>query len=143
MTQRLLSGLLMLSAAVCAQHRTNVDATNRYERLLAIVPMQGTGTWADPKRPMFAPLPSQITATRTGIVHFHHVVSDDGNWALVEIIAVSPQAFQPILATPAAQVSALGIRFFERGKTTAAQVQAEFQKLRKDFRFETFVAGVQ
>jgi hypothetical protein len=61
-----------------------------YERIYAIVPMVGSGAWDDPKRPMFAPVPLQMTpGSRTGITAFHHVESDDGNFALIEIVAAN------------------------------------------------------
>ena len=81
--------LLVAAGCAFAQHR--VDPGRMYERIYAIVPMVGAGTWDDPKRPMFAPVPQQTTlVSRTGIIAFNHVESDDGNFALIEIVAALP-----------------------------------------------------
>jgi hypothetical protein len=39
MTQRLVTGLLMLAGVVCAQH--SVDPRNTYHRVICVVPMVG------------------------------------------------------------------------------------------------------
>ena len=66
MTQRLLTGLLMLAGVVCAQH--SVDPRNTYHRVICVVPMIGNkpgnllpeveglqsrleGPWPEPKDP--------------------------------------------------------------------------------------------
>ena len=116
-----------------------VDGRNTYERLLAILPLVGKGTLADPKRPMFAPLPAEMSAAnRTGIIAYHYVLSDDGNSALVEFVAVHRSVFQAIL-TGASQA---GGKTFQPGSATAAQVEAEFQKLHKGFRLDQFILRV-
>lgn len=62
--------LLVIVGSAVAQHR--VDPGSMYARVYAIVPMIGSGTWNDPKRPMFAPVPSQMTpGVRTGIIAFN------------------------------------------------------------------------
>ena len=55
MGQRLLYGLLALTLVVCAQRR--VDPKNSYNRVIAVVPLTGSGTPVDPKRPKYAPWP--------------------------------------------------------------------------------------
>jgi hypothetical protein len=103
-----------------------------YERVMAIVPIVGSGTAADPKRPMYAPMPSQMSATaRTGIIAYNHVVSDDGKFALVEFVARDKSAFQQILADAT-------ITTFVKGKDSLANVSAAFQKLKKDFDITKF-----
>ena len=117
-----------------------VDGRNLYERLFAIVPVTGKGTWADPKRPLLAPQPSAMGTSRAGIIAFHHVDSDDGQWALVEFVATTPAALKNVIAAAnAAGATAAGAQFFERGKTTTDQVQAAFQKLRKNFQLNQFM----
>ena len=69
-----------------------------YERVLAIVPLIGAGTLDDPIRPEYAPAPSAINPTsRTGILGYIHVLSDDGKSALVEYVARDRSAFNAIL----------------------------------------------
>jgi len=86
-----------------------------YERVLAVVPMVGSGTLADPIRPAYAPLPTTsaitnpvltaastpgVTPLRQGIIAFSYVMSDDGKLALVEFVAVDRGAFRICWLTP-------------------------------------------
>jgi len=76
-----------------------VGGRNTDERLLAILPLVGKGTLADPKRPRYAPLAAAMpAANRTGIIAYHYVLSADGNSALVEFVAVHRSVFQTVLA---------------------------------------------
>jgi hypothetical protein len=69
--------------------------------------MVGAGTASDPRRPLFAPVRGQASAT-TG---FSFQVSDDGKTALVALIARDRQAFQGLLTANRADV-----KVFERGR---------------------------
>lgn len=82
MTQRLFVGLLMLAGVVCAQ--LSADPRNTYHRVLAIVPMIGTGTTADPHRPKYAP--TQGNAAPDGIIGFTQTPTDDGPGAINESV---------------------------------------------------------
>src|SRR5689334_16780604 len=79
-----------------------VDPRNMYSRCWAVVPLVGKGTFQDPIRPMYAPLPSANATVggRTGILGFTHVMSDDGKFALVEFVGRDLSAFKAILADP-------------------------------------------
>ncbi len=124
-----------------AQHK--VDARQMYERLLCVVPMVGKGTLDDPKRPMYAPIPSKLSAaTRSGIIAFSHVISDDGKYALAEFVARDRSAFAPIISDIALASADINIKTFERGKTKQADIEAEFKKHKKDFSFEQLVVRV-
>ncbi len=124
-----------------AQHK--VDARQMYERLLCVVPMVGKGTLDDPKRPMYAPVPSRLVpGSRSGIVAFSHVLSDDGKYALVEFVARDRSAFGPVLADIALGKTDSNVKAFERGKTKQADIEAEFKKHKKDFSFEQLMVRV-
>jgi hypothetical protein len=43
-----------------------VSPGNMYHRVYAVVPLVGSGTKADPKRPMLVPPPSQVAVDRSG-----------------------------------------------------------------------------
>lgn len=112
-----------------------------YARIYAIVPMIGSGTWEDPKRPMFAP-PQITPGNRTGIIAFNHVESDDGNFALIEIVA----ATRPQLKLIVGQINAAapaGLQLFDRLTTSPATVQSAFQQFKKNFDITTFRLVVQ
>ena len=118
--------------AAFAQHK--VDARHLYERMMTRVPMVGKGTFADPKRPMYAPLPSAINpASKTGIIGFTYQVSDDGKYALAEFVARDRAAFRQILADTSPEVKS-----FVRGVHKREDIEAEFKKYKKDFDFSQF-----
>jgi len=103
-----------------------------YERVLAIVPVIGSGTPNDPKRPLYAPPAHSGTPTsRTGIIGFTYVLSDDGNFALVEFVAQNHSAFATILADTTIQT-------FLKGRDQQAAIVAAFSKLKKNFNIDHF-----
>jgi hypothetical protein len=133
--------LLALLSGVTTQltAQPRVDARNMYERVMAVVPMIGKGTFDDPKRPMYAPTPSELhlaTTTRRGILGFTQVLSDDGQFALVEFVARDRSAFQQMLADPS-------IKTFVRGRDKREDMEAEFLKHKKDFDFTKFGVRMQ
>jgi hypothetical protein len=82
---------------------------NTHERVVAIVPMIGTGTEDDPRRPMFAPLAAEMAAPADDkealgvkptvgvkpagrIIAYTCKPSDDGRFALVEFVATDRAA---------------------------------------------------
>jgi len=116
-----------------AQNR-KVDSRNQHERLIALVPFVGSGTMEDPKRPMFAPRPGEVApGSKTGIVAFHFIPTDDGSMAIVELVARDKAAFAAILAS-----NVSGALFFLRGRDDKAAVEAALQKYRKDFTLDKF-----
>jgi hypothetical protein len=126
--------VLTTASPVFSQHR--VDARLTYERLWCVLPLIGTGTLADPKRPLYAPLPAAMNAaSRTGIIGFTFVFSDDGKFALVEFVARDRSAFQNILADVATSVTS---KAFLKGQSKREDVEAEFKKQKKDFDFNSF-----
>jgi len=58
--------VLCLAAALCAQRR--VDSLHTYHRVIAVVPLQGSGTSADPVRPKHAPAPQAGRPSPDGII---------------------------------------------------------------------------
>ena len=128
MTLRLLSGLLVLAALVCAQHR--VDPRNTYDRVICVVPIVGKGTPDDPKRPQYAPWPPNPPGSQTGIIAFSQQLSDDGKFALVEFVARDRSAFAAILSDKQLKV-------FEKGKDKKDDVEKELKKYKKDFDLST------
>jgi hypothetical protein len=124
---------ILFAVATCLLAQQKVDTRQLYERLYCVLPMNaGRGTWADPKRPMYAPSPAEMnSAFRTGIIGYTHVLSDDGQSALVEFVARDASAFQHILADTS-------IKSFRKGKDKREDIEAEFRKHKKDFSFENF-----
>jgi hypothetical protein len=107
-----------------------------YERCYAIVPLTGTGSVVDPVRPKYAPTPGSVDpASRTAIVGYTHVLSDDGQFALVEFVARDKAAFSSILADTS-------IQSFLKGRDTLASILAAFTKYKKDFDLKKLVVVV-
>ena len=133
MTVRFILAALVLCSALSAQQR--VDPRNMYERALCVVPMVGTGTPDDPRRPQYAPLPAApgTPPSRDGIIAFSYQVSDDGNFALVEFVAVDRKAFKGVLADVNPNVKA-----FVKGQNQRADIETEFKKHKKDFSLDKF-----
>jgi hypothetical protein len=115
-----------------ATTQQRVDPTMTYHRVLAIVPVTGSGTSIDPVRPMFAPAPSAVPS-HTGIIAYQHQLSDDGTLSLVEFVAVDRSAFAALFASTDARV-----QYFEVGKSTQAEIQTAFQQKKASFSFATF-----
>jgi hypothetical protein len=134
---RKVSPAVLLLSFLCIQllAQPRVDARNTYERVMAVVPvMVGQGTFDDPKRPMYAPSPAQVQASmasRQGILGFAHVMSDDGQVALVEFVARDRSAFQAILADTS-------VRSFLKGRDKREDIETEFLKHKRDFDFAHF-----
>jgi hypothetical protein len=127
MSQRLLYGLLALTLVVCAQRR--VDPKNSYNRVIAVVPLTGSGTATDPKRPKYAPWP--LSQDPNGILGFVFEPTDDGKSAIVEFVAQNRAAFSALLADKTIQV-------FQKGNASKASIEAAMKQIRHDFSLDSF-----
>jgi hypothetical protein len=133
--------LLLLINTLFAQNRVSPEMM--YHRVWAVVPLIGSGKPDDPKRPMFVPSPAEQAAKlrkgdRSGVIGYSMQVSDDGNFALVEFVGATPSDLQGIVNS-----KATGVKAFERGKATKAQIEAEFQKYKRGFALNSLAGGAQ
>lgn len=109
-------GLVAVSLAANGWAQQRGERQSGSERLFAIVPMVGAGTFGDPKRPAYVPdylvegqrrKPGAVTSPLTeaqakrevprAIVGFRYELSDDGQFALVAFEASHRAAFEPLL----------------------------------------------
>ena len=97
--------------------------------MIAVVPIVGQGTASDPKRPKHAPWPASQDAN--GIVAFYNEPSDDGRFALVELVAYNRSALLPILKDTT-------ITVFEKGRVSKTTIETALKPYRKDFNLDTF-----
>ena len=118
------------------QAQQAVDRRNIGERLICIVPMVGAGTYSDPKRPLYAPKPEEVSRDGEGITSFRFEISDDGKTALVELVARTPEAFKTIVAERRPDV-----RIFRKGLTTKLEIEEAFKAHKKDFNADAFAGG--
>ncbi|MGD1097746.1 MAG: hypothetical protein ABSB35_37880 [Bryobacteraceae bacterium] len=112
----------------------HVDPGSMYHRVFAIVPLVGAGTPTDPKRPMFAPLPSEIKSDHSGILAFQMQFSDDRKMALVEIVAANRAALSNILTA-----TAPGLAVFEVGVAAKSDIETAFQTYKKGFTLNNWI----
>jgi hypothetical protein len=125
-------GVLSLLLASAAYPQRRVDPKNTYVRIICVVPIVGTGTAADAKRPQYAPLPTAGSSQpSSGIIGFMHQASDDGKYALVEYVAKDKSAFAAILKDKKVTV-------FFKGKDSKKTIEAELKKYKKDFDLSNF-----
>ena len=174
---RTLVALSVFTGMLFAQR--SVPPEYAYHHVWAVVPLVGTGTEADPRRPMLVPAPNQQPAVEgPDLLSYKMQLSDDGKWALVEFVFHSPLSFHNVLvkasaspnlavAAPALQAissdgsnlkalpantAALksafeaaipGLKLFERGKTTPADILTEFRKHKANYTFATVSGAIQ
>ena len=133
-------GLFFISLLLLqpAWSQPRVDAGNLYHRVICIVPMVGNGTWADPKRPMFAPVPAAVGRGRSGILAYYHEPTDDGKSAIVVFVAADRSALQSILESNSPLVTV-----FERGKISQQATETALKAVKKDFNWQRFMLRVQ
>jgi hypothetical protein len=129
--------LLILSLFPALAQR-KVDLRNTYERLVCVVPMIGSGTPDDPRRPMYAPVPGG-EPSREGIIAFSYQLSDDGKYALVEFVARDHAGLAPILAEKGFRQD---VKIFRKAGEKRADIEKEFRKHKKDFDFSRFGVSV-
>ena len=127
----ILSLLLALTTLDAQPRRHGVDMRNTHYRVIAVVPIVGAGTAADPRRPAYAPAPGKAPA-RAGIMAFTWQPSDDNKFALCEFVAVDRASLAPILADKSITV------IFEKNKAKKDDVGNALKKYKKDFDLDKF-----
>lgn len=151
------------AVTLCAQQPGS--AGGNYHRVWAVTPLVGSGKPGDPIRPMFVAAEPAAASDRSGVLAYQMQLSDDGKFALVELVFATPAAFQAALQTEAAargisvptasaanatvtaatgpsavqtalQGAVAGLTMFERGNATQSAVLAEFTKYKASFTFD-------
>ncbi|HVN78121.1 MAG TPA: hypothetical protein VMW38_03930 [Terriglobia bacterium] len=142
-----LLGCLFCASTLLAQQA--VDPRNRYERLICIVPMIGSGTYEDPRRPVYALTDQdrEQLSPGEGILGYSFILSDDEQWALVEFVATDRKAFARILSDAKGELTdsespipfqyRQEFRVFEKGKVTRASVEKAFRKFKPNLNLDT------
>jgi hypothetical protein len=133
--------LLSLPALLtfCAFGQDRLPREIQGTHVFAVVPIIGSGTADDPRRPMFVPLLKEIQAVaqrQDGVVPLPVLVqfqlSDDGKTALVEFMSHDRTVLLPILMSTAA-----GVKAFEKGVALMADIEAEFKKNKQSFTLDS------
>jgi hypothetical protein len=138
MTHRALLSMSLITSSLFAAtaprkpavvHR-HVDPGNTHPRVLAVVPLIGTGKIGDPIRPAYIPAPPApgTKPDPNGIIGYTSQMCDDHKHALVEFVARDRSVFKQMMADTRPDV-----KVFEKGKAKRADIEAEFKKWKKDF----------
>jgi hypothetical protein len=131
---------VMLTMRLPAQFRP-VSPGQLGERIVAIVPVVNDVARRQ-NRPLFTDM--------EGVTSFKAILSDDGRWALVEIVAKTRKALAPAFNNPAFSQAVAGRaglpvdvtpRIVYRDSGQIDDILADFQKLRRGFRPEQFGVG--
>jgi hypothetical protein len=113
-----------------------VDPRYSYHRVIAVVPLVGSGTAQDPIRGKYVPTAETAGPTGTGIIAFAVQLSDDGKHAIIELVAVQRAALAPVLADRS-------ILAFEKGVASAATIESAIQPFHKSVSLQNFGVLVQ
>jgi hypothetical protein len=134
--RRLTFVLSFCCIALLAQR--SVDPHSIYHRVVGVLPLAGSGTAADPIRPKYAPPGNPTGAPGTGIIAYAFEFSDDGKYAIAELVAMDRTALLPILADHSP-----GVLVFEKGRVAGSQIEAAVRQYRKDFSMQKFGVAIQ
>ena len=100
--------------------------------MVVVTAMTGQGSWGDPRRPA---LPAAEG------LNYRWVVSDDGQWAIVELELARVTAEGLRVLDDAVAGRGAAVKVFERGRGKKEDVEKEIRKYRKDFDLEEFLGG--
>ena len=130
---RMILLFVCLHSALLLFAQPKVDSNNLHERVIAIVPLTGAGTYADPKRPLFTPRPGE---NAPDIVSFRYELTDDSKFAILELTARNSRGLQPLLGA-----NSPDIKVFRKGKDKKDDIERELKKVKKDIDLTSFVGG--
>jgi len=117
-----LCGALSLTPELRGQ---GVRARTPGQRVIVTVPMTGSGTWEDPKRP---DLP------KGEAIEFHYVLSDDGQTAIAEVTLSSPLELSKLQAALDRNGKS---RLYHPAIDKFKDVELEIKKLKANFNADT------
>lgn len=117
--------------------RRTVSATETHFRIMAVVPLVGTGKKGDPIRPDFVPVHKPGDPYHSGIIAYTQIPTDDRKHAIVEMVATSPTAFAAIRADKRVDVVVV-----DHTTTAKKVVESTLQVYRKGFTLDNFPRAV-
>ena len=126
----LTSGLTALAPDALGQQA--VDPSQRYHRLICLVHFIGSGKQGDEVRPEYVPK-STDKPSRSGIVSWSSLPTDDGKMAIIHIVSTDRNAFAAVFADTRPE-----IKVFAIGKEKPAAIEAAMQMYRKSFTLAAF-----
>ena len=130
--------LFLVAWAAGTAQAQRVDPRFTYYRVYCVIPLAGTGGEGDPIRPSIIPaagIASSQESPQQGpkILGFYHELSDDGRWALAEIVFRDHAAAQTMVREQQGTGWAI-----EKGSIPLAEVQAVFRQYKKSIDMRRF-----
>lgn len=119
-----------LTAAVClsvsALHgQRQIDPGNLYERVIVVVPIEGSGTYADPRRPLLTQSPAEARiGTDRDAPAFSWQPSDDRKYAIVEFVHRDRKKLEAIARDPRV------VKAFFKGREKKEEIEKELKTFR-------------
>jgi hypothetical protein len=106
--------------------QVRVDPSQMHERAIIVVPMTGSGTYADPIRPLLSPTAAEMKG-ESPILSWTWQPSDDRRFAIVEVVTRDKAALETYIEDKRV------VKAFERGKSKREDVERELKVFRRDF----------
>jgi hypothetical protein len=131
-----LTMMLCLAGAVAQAQGPGVPHAGM-ERMIVVTPMIGAGTLADPRRPLGMP-PEGLPA---GVESLSYVLSDDGKFAIVQVVSRKRLSLTTLAAAVAALPQGRDVATFAPHLHSRDVVERALKLLKKDFRMEEFLGG--
>lgn len=133
--------LCALTVVLCLLGASKPAGNLKFQRVLATVPMIGSGTYDDPKRPMFCPSPREMAelaeaGTKPWLISYRFEPGDDGQTAIVELTAPDRESLSAILQSTDARVTV-----YEPNKISPDNLRHALQKVKAGFDLERFHGG--
>jgi hypothetical protein len=145
-TALFLAGLLGCLTPVLAQ---NTTGHRSQERVIAVVPMTGSGSFEDPVRPLFADLAVRREGADDALA-FSWEPSDDGKFAIAEFSARHRRTLEALLCADSRTAARVregecpsdaareDVKVFVPGQDRKADIERELKKFKRDFNPDKF-----
>jgi hypothetical protein len=140
------AGIVAFFCTCCAVSSPGqaVSPAGRLERVIAVVPLVGAGTFEDPKRPLLAEL-AQRREEADDAVGFNWEPSDDGRMAIVEFTASHRSTLLPLICADVRTASRMregqcapgalrgGVKVFTPGLDRKEEIEQGLKRYKRDF----------
>lgn len=134
----LIAGLILV--IISSLPKTWGEGRTHGRVVVAIVPMVGSGTVDDPRRPLYAPKTKELG--QPGSLDFRFVLSDDKRWAIVAFSTGRVSAESMAALDAVERSTEPGVKAFGRGRDKREDVETEARKLKKDFDLDDLLGSV-
>jgi len=130
--------LCALTVVLCLNAASQPGGNLKFQRVIATVPLIGSGTADDPYRPKFCPSLAELAAAAANGQPLPRLacsseVGDDGKTAIVEFTALDGQALRAIR-----QSKAPGVTVYELNAISPAALETALKAVKASFSLDRF-----